>query len=438
MKIEFCRDSGGSYMIFKRKGRDDFRERMLTGNNIPGLLPVSIRNINGESYYYYDVRSKITIDSFSSLKELSGEEMKIILGGLAQINDTLADFLLTGDRLVIDPEAIMINPQNCTPYFCLYPEGEASKEDYLKLAELFIGRINNDDEAAVSLAYGFYEQVAAGQFNPRDLIKEEMKRESDENKLSTEEIFGVEAAFEPDENYYFREVTYVDEEDDSRHILMPMCICAVVILVSGVGYITVFLNNDILSLLGISRESYIVVGAAMAGVLAVLLVLILQLYIRRKEKREQQAAEEKKNADQMPINTGKMELEEYAESQANGAYAPDEDTVLLIADERSTVNGKVRRLVGKAEENSIDIEIIKTPFVIGKLREKVDGVIEIDGISRIHARIVLEGDRYFIEDLNSTNGTYLNMRQLERGERAEIEVGDVIKLAGAVLTFVDT
>ena len=55
-------------------------------------------------------------------------------------------------------------------------------------------------------------------------------------------------------------------------------------------------------------------------------------------------------------------------------------------------------------------------------------------VSRMHARVRSEGDRFFIEDLDSKNGTFINGQQL-KGER-ELRDGDEIELAGAVkITF---
>jgi pSer/pThr/pTyr-binding forkhead associated (FHA) protein len=57
-----------------------------------------------------------------------------------------------------------------------------------------------------------------------------------------------------------------------------------------------------------------------------------------------------------------------------------------------------------------------------------DVLIEDPFASSAHARIFPSGDAMYIEDLDSTNGTFLNERQLERPERLQpsdsIRVGD--------------
>jgi len=53
------------------------------------------------------------------------------------------------------------------------------------------------------------------------------------------------------------------------------------------------------------------------------------------------------------------------------------------------------------------IESEKNEIMIGRNAEN-DIVIENLAVSKAHARIVNQDEAYYIEDLNSTNGTYLN------------------------------
>ena len=52
-------------------------------------------------------------------------------------------------------------------------------------------------------------------------------------------------------------------------------------------------------------------------------------------------------------------------------------------------------------------------------------VLNEDAASKVHARIVLVDGEYFIEDLNSSNGTFLQGRQIER-ER--LQNGHIIRI----------
>ena len=79
-----------------------------------------------------------------------------------------------------------------------------------------------------------------------------------------------------------------------------------------------------------------------------------------------------------------------------------------------------------------DIPINQDRTVVGKKSEQVDiRIPNVDSISRIHAQIMREDDRLWVEDLNSTNGTYLNERRLESAKKAELKEKDIVSFASA-------
>jgi FOG: FHA domain len=75
------------------------------------------------------------------------------------------------------------------------------------------------------------------------------------------------------------------------------------------------------------------------------------------------------------------------------------------------------------------MEITADNFLIGKKKDAVDGWIKARGISRIHGKISKEDGIYYLMDLNSTNGTFLNGGRLEVNEKARIRQGDVVGFA---------
>lgn len=92
--------------------------------------------------------------------------------------------------------------------------------------------------------------------------------------------------------------------------------------------------------------------------------------------------------------------------------------------------GEKQELLLRSENPSYpNIEITGSDFLIGKKKGVVDGLIKARGISRIHGKITKEGEEYYLTDLNSTNGTYLNGGRLEIHEKARIRPGDRIGFA---------
>jgi pSer/pThr/pTyr-binding forkhead associated (FHA) protein len=58
------------------------------------------------------------------------------------------------------------------------------------------------------------------------------------------------------------------------------------------------------------------------------------------------------------------------------------------------------------------------------------------GVSRRHARIIRRGDDFFLEDLNSMNGTFLNRSKLPAHTPVPFQDGDELRLGNLVLRVI--
>jgi len=70
------------------------------------------------------------------------------------------------------------------------------------------------------------------------------------------------------------------------------------------------------------------------------------------------------------------------------------------------------------------VSLEKVPMVMGR-SEAADVALPFSSISREHARIFLEDDKLFIEDMGSSNGITINEKKVPKGELAP---GDMVKL----------
>ena len=75
----------------------------------------------------------------------------------------------------------------------------------------------------------------------------------------------------------------------------------------------------------------------------------------------------------------------------------------------------------------------ETGVVIGRDPSASSHVVVDPSVSREHARLSVEGGELRVEDLGSTNGTYLNGRRLESGQRARVADGDELELGSVRL-----
>jgi len=80
----------------------------------------------------------------------------------------------------------------------------------------------------------------------------------------------------------------------------------------------------------------------------------------------------------------------------------------------------------------IDILVTKTEFLIGKKDDAVDGVIAFNNaVSRVHCKIVFEGGQYFVIDLGSANGTFINGTRTLPNQKKQVKIGDKVQLANS-------
>lgn len=81
------------------------------------------------------------------------------------------------------------------------------------------------------------------------------------------------------------------------------------------------------------------------------------------------------------------------------------------------------------------IDLYKTPFLLGRFRDQVDGYLEHPSVGKIHAEIRETEKGLCLVDLNSRNGTHLNGTRIDPYLEMPLSIGDVIKLANEELVF---
>lgn len=96
-----------------------------------------------------------------------------------------------------------------------------------------------------------------------------------------------------------------------------------------------------------------------------------------------------------------------------------------------TTSGSFKLTLVNAQSSapSKEFELVRSEYVIGR-DDGVDIVISTPAVSRRHARVMLEGDGYIIEDLGSSNGTFVNGDRLIG--RRKLQHGDEVRLGQAI------
>lgn len=130
------------------------------------------------------------------------------------------------------------------------------------------------------------------------------------------------------------------------------------------------------------------------------------------------------------LSNGTLSIESiYTSIKSGKAPAPSQHN-----DPRHDVpeRGNRIKLVAMNAPTHIEIVITKDDFTIGKKAEIVDGVVGFNKmISRSHCKITKNGTQYYIADLQSANGTFVNHVRLQPNMPHPIKGGDFIRLANS-------
>lgn len=419
--MEYVREEKGYYLIKpKMSEKEDYKEKMFLSGNIASLLEASVRHIDGESFYYYNIKSRQSLKMLVDVKKLDEAKLVMLLRGILSLISELEGFLLEPSQICFIPECIYYDHNDDSVKFCYYPSADITEETHgsmKSLAEFLIENINYEDERAVKLAYDYYEQVSNECLNIDSLLSKNIV-EAEASNIELIPETGQDLR-EENESFYFREMEEEETSVDVKQFL-PLIICAGIILLSGCVYVFLFTNTGLLQSLGIKQKDYIVFGAVLGLILVILILFIIELWTKKRKMESLEPTDPYKEQLEIDIVQHEAEIMEYDQ----GLKSMENETVIIKTSAVSEVKGEAC-LISKADKDK-KLYINKEVFLLGKSELKVDGVISSPGVSRIHACIKCEKGVYYITDMNSTNGTRLNDNLLKSGESVRLANGDRI------------
>lgn len=117
----------------------------------------------------------------------------------------------------------------------------------------------------------------------------------------------------------------------------------------------------------------------------------------------------------------------------------DQETSLLTqedegGEETTVLDTHVRCWLVSAADRK-ETEVTGNPFIIGKERAKVDFCISKNVVSRRHAKLTEMDGSYYLTDLNSSNGTFIDGEQIPSGKMVYLKNGTKIRFADQEYIF---
>lgn len=409
MEVLYKKDLEKSYMLIKLDNEFimDYRMKMICKNIIKGLCPVTLRQFNNDKSLYYDISGMISVKNKYWGRKMLAHDIRAFIVGIQKLVESMKEYLLDLDKIILDFEYIYMDSESDNIYFCYYPEKE---EDFFVSLHNVLNKIievaDHSDRETVILSYGLQQLGTKDNVTISELIK----------FVNEEGVNKIEGAFE-DENdaaLNSNDVFMYDNKEENRERERKKQAGKLRVDREQVNEKRVNIKQD-------NKEDNKKSG--IEKILEADFVSRIKKVVLNKKDRYK-TLEDIEQPDCVAKEAGREIIKYNNNSTEQDSYSYEE-TVVLNPD--IPLNG----IILKAANNETNQTIIPRyfPCIIGKSSKSSDYVIENKTISRVHLKISENSDGFYIEDLNSTNGSFLNGNRLAPYHPVKINMGDKITLS---------
>ena len=458
LKFDFQSDTTTSFLTVKLdEGIEllEYQLNMIYSNVTPSFVPIKLRRIDGQATLYYDITSRQKLSFILERKNLSKQEFTALLNGIVNALKNMSNLYLSENNLLLDTDFIYVDPGTMEPALIYLPVSGLEEKEVMKglaeITELLLTKVDLQESMGDNFIHRFLVLLKNGEFSLKEF--ETILQEIDREKLSPPRPApqrppqpappsppGTPAR--PLQPTPLRTPQPTPPRPSKSETASDFGFAGILSrMPAKKAKIFVLLQLLFILLAMISFAA----GLGYKGPVAVLVIafgLDLILYRTWASSGAPLAtaapAERKAVSAEKPVPKLNMDKKEYRKApEPQPAVLPQppsgaaEGTMLLDSPEI-----KVPCLV--SNENGIinKIPISSSPFVIGRIPDQVDYVLDYKPVSRIHAKITgAEDGSYFLEDLNSRNGTFINDNRINSNTRYPITVGDRISIADKEFTF---
>lgn len=407
LEISYKRTHKESYMIVTTEVYDtDYEERMLKENQIRSLLSFYTMEINGRLQFWYDISGKQSLRDYLLQAEISWEILEQLLLYLIMAYEEIRKYLLRAEHICLRPETVYVSRQGQFRIFlCYCPFLTEEQAVFSSIMEYILSVNENSSESVVRGCYEMYEMTLTEGTTLQDLLSyvrtalpeeahersggwdETDKKETDQKS----DVYDAVTDFQEHRNYerpFETRETSIEKDEVYRLEPEAVPIAAEDLYTAG-------------------KWDYVMEQVRSYGQK---LLAMLKRWTKKEEK----------------------ETIGHTDVLVEPTPRVYEATALL---HQSVPSGE-GRLVYQGSGEEKDYVIAKETFSIGYEGESNDACLHSSAVSRHHARIERVGQEYFIEDLNSTNGTFVNGELLSYATRYKLAPRDKIIFADVAYLFV--
>jgi hypothetical protein len=366
---------------------------ILGRGGIKGLLPCNLRYIDNAAYLYYDISSTQNVAELYAAKKITREWIKDFLWSMRQVQAELDRFLLDDRNLLWFPQHIF-QDLSLKEFRFLYIPYYGMNCGFLDLLEFWVEHIDYNDKTLVDYIYKMYSQyeLLGSVYLEEQIFEdaqwlEKVKSQREESDLSLIEV----------------QEDVADKDLSLSESPLPA------------------LNADAQMKEKLRQKRRLDREEREDNVKKGLIQLLSDGH--KKHRKDKKSYQRELPGQQLPVYAVCEALEEEEALDACGKTIYIEEKMQ-----------QVQHFLYSRETGEV-VRIQKEAFLIGKQQEEVDLCLPDQSASRIHARITNEGNNWYLEDLNATNGTFKNGLRMNPYEKRILEAGDEIKFGRLSFLF---
>lgn len=452
MELSYKRETDKSFMIMEGEACDTgFEKKMIEENEVSVLLPFYIVGLNAAIQVWQDITGKRSLRDYVEQEGVSFETIIRILSCLKIAEGIIRDYLISPEHVSFAPDTVFFGRQRDTTevYLCYCPIIHSSHQEELsEIMNLFIEKADPAKMEIVKLCYQLYEMSqhpsALNEF--LELAQQAEREEKGESHQDSSYYCSEPLAEDCDQsdyrdsyqsdytNSYKSDFTdpdqpdYIGSEFQKKNRLIKKNISDKNIskkLISNKMNDSKKMNISNKMISNKKNDPNKKNTPSQDGPLT----RIVKKYV----KKLKQYLNIK-----FPYFSGKrkkMEGDDYSENDF--IYDPkeviQEPTVYLAGGDDECIGRLIYEGTGSVEK---DYTIEKELFKIGSRDTSNDANLHSSSVSRHHAQIKVQGGKFFLSDLNSTNGTYVNGILVGYHEPVELKRRDHVTFADVRYEFI--
>ena len=471
----------------------DFQVNMINTNENRGLVELEKYVFNNDTYLKYCVTGYENLKDYIASNEIDADTFKQILKSIAKIINESSDLLLEVNNFTLDLDTVYIDTKTLEIKLINIPIVETSNrnidEKYIELvSEMvktlltslkikdgsgeFILKTNkfiSTNYVSINKIVEFMdEQTVEPIIKKEESIKKEEVKIYSENKINKEvintnpikekEVIKIEnkpketvkapiqqpvkpkikQEIKPKANSTAKTKPKASEPQVIEKYKYKTSNIIVTIILQPI-ILAIILGMSILPGVGIVQ----ILGGAVAMLVLDIIAIKNLLDPKKKQKvkmvaKQTNKVKNKKENKSISKNKEVNKTSNKSKSKAKiNKEIENDDATDFLDDSTDFLDDATCFLDVKAyleNNNGQTVDIDSDEFIIGR-QARLQEWITVKNIGRNHAKILNMNGKYFIQDLESKNGTSLNSIRLNPGEAVELNDGDTITISELKITF---